>query len=96
MGTTAIVNNAEYRPLNSLQDGNDDGYFLDSKCFGSYIHGILDNQEVIDFILKPYAGKLTQKPFDYKSFNEEQYNKLADHVRNHVNMDLVYNIMEDK
>ncbi len=94
MGTTATVNSAKHNPLNILQDGSDDGYFLDSKCFGSYVHGILDNLEVINFILEPFIGKLTQKAFDHKAFKEEQYNKLADHIRSHVNMDLVYSIMK--
>ena len=29
----------------------------------------------------------------YKAFKEEQYDKLADHVRKHVDMDLVYKIL---
>lgn len=94
MGTTATIKNAEYKPLNTLPDGSRDGYFLDSKCFGSYIHGILDNRKVIDFILEPYTEKFAQKSFDHKIFKEEQYNKLADHVRKHVNMELVYSIIK--
>lgn len=93
MGTTQPIDNAENHPLNHLEDGTDDGYFANRKCFGTYIHGILDNGAFIDFLLEPYAGKLTDKPFDFKAYKEEQYNKLADHVRQHVNMDMVYQIM---
>ncbi len=93
MGTTFPVDNIEYSPLNSLADGTKDGFYLNRKCFGTYIHGILDNGAFIDFLLEPYAEKLTDKPFDFKAYKEEQYNKLADHVRSHVNMDLVYEIM---
>ncbi len=74
--------------------GKTDGYFLNNKCFGTYIHGILDNGVVVDHLLAPYAAKLSDTPFDFKAFKEEQYNKLADHVRKHVNMDLVYKIMK--
>lgn len=93
MGETMVVGEAKESLLNLLSDGRKDGYYLNEKCFGTYIHGILDNSTVIDFLLKPYADKLTDKPFDYKSFKEEQYNKLADHVRKHVDMQQVYQIL---
>ncbi|MDL2330534.1 cobyric acid synthase [Odoribacter sp. OttesenSCG-928-A06] len=95
MGDTAPIIGEEAKPVNRMQNGANDGYFLNSKCFGSYIHGILDNPEIIDFILKPYTGKVNRNFTSYKDFKEEQYNKLADHVRQHVNMDLVYKIMTE-
>lgn len=95
MGETIPIDNAKASPLNLLQDNSKDGCFLNPKCFGSYIHGILDNQVVIDYLLAPYADKLSDKPFDYNAFKEEQYNKLAGHVRKHVNMDMVYKIMNE-
>lgn len=94
MGTTTPVD-AENIPLNKLLDGSSDGYFLNHKCFGTYIHGILDNGAFVDFLLEPFADRITEKPFDFKDFKEEQYNKLADHVRKYVNMDLVYEILEN-
>lgn len=96
MGVTTPVDGTETSPLNLLADNTKDGYFLNHKCFGTYIHGILDNSAVIDYMLAPYSDKLSDKPFDFKAFKEEQYNKLADHVRSHVNMDLVYKIMENR
>ena len=32
-------------------------------------------------------------PFDYQAYKEEQYNKLADHVRRYVDMERVYQIL---
>lgn len=93
MGATVPVGNAGLSPLNKLEDGRTDGYFLNEKCFGTYIHGILDNGVVINYLLAPYAAKLSDTPFDFKAFKEEQYNKLADHVRSHVDMELVYKII---
>ena len=93
MGRTVPINNSDYTPLNSLMDGSKDGFYLNHKCFGTYIHGILDNAVFIDFLLKPYTETISDKSFDIRSYKEEQYNKLADHVRNHVNMALVYEIM---
>lgn len=95
MGATTPVEHAKQASLNKLEDGREDGYFVSEKCFGTYIHGILDNGVVIDYLLSPYADKLSDTPFDIKAFKEEQYNKLADHVRKHVDMDLVYKIMTD-
>lgn len=93
MGKTIPVRDTEYHSLNTLTDGTNEGFYLNHKCFGTYIHGILDNSAFIDFLLGPYTTKLADKPFDYKAYKEEQYNKLADHIRSHVKMDLFYEIL---
>ena len=95
MGTTVPVYDAPVSPLNLLEDGGADGYFLDRTCIGTYIHGILDNPSFIDFLLEPFADKIADagKSFDYHQFKEEQYNKLADHVRSHVDLPLIYKIL---
>ena len=36
---------------------------------------------------------LTGTAFDYQQFKEEQYDKLADHVRRHINLPLIYQIL---
>lgn len=97
MGETLPVEGAWASPLNLLEDGTSDGYFVDDTCMGTYVHGILDNPEFIDFLLHRFAGKLsaTARTFDYPKFKEEQYDKLADHVRRHVNMPLVYKILTE-
>ena len=64
-------------------------------CIGTYIHGFLDNQPVIEHLLSE-KGKVKSKEFaaaDPASFKEEQYNKLADHVRQHVDMERIYQIL---
>lgn len=93
MGITKPVERVKYFPVNKLEDKTEDGYLLNKKCFGTYIHGILDNEVVIDYILAPYSEKLNKTAFDYQQFKEEQYDKLADHIRKYVDMNLVYNIM---
>jgi len=91
-GRTEIL--SEIRSLNRLTEGTTDGCYTQN-CFGTYIHGILDNAEFIDFLITPYLAEKAEQPsFDYFKFKEEQYDKLADHVRRHVNMDLVYNIIK--
>ena len=97
MGSTVPVEGASASPLNRLESGQCDGYIVDRTCMGTYIHGILDNPEFIDFLLEPFAGKLSEaaETFNYRQFKEEQYDKLADHVRQYVNLPLIYKILTD-
>ena len=82
--------------LNVLEDGTPEGCFAGHTCLGTYIHGILDNPGFIDFLLEPFKERLAQEPetFDYRRFKEQQYDKLAAHVRLHVNMPLIYKILK--
>lgn len=97
MGVTTPVEGETICPLNRLEDGSMDGCRVDEKCMGTYIHGILDNASFIDFLLKPYAHRLTEEAetFNYQTYKEQQYDKLADHVRAHVNIPLVYQILTE-
>ncbi|MCM0295518.1 cobyric acid synthase [Bacteroides fragilis] len=95
MGTTTPLADVPASPLNHLADGREDGYFADRTCMGTYVHGILDNPSVIDYLLEPFADKLKETTFDYKAFKEEQYDKLAAHVRKHVDLPLIYQILTD-
>ena len=96
MGETKSVQDAPLSPLNIFTDGHPDGYFVDAKCMGTYIHGILDNPAFIDFLLQPWKDKIVNAQSSIvngQSFKEEQYNKLADHIRKHVDMEKVYQIL---
>ena len=97
MGVTTPVEGETVCPLNRLEDGSMDGCRVDEKCMGTYIHGILDNASFIDFLLKPYAHQLTEEAetFNYQTYKEQQYDKLADYVRAHVNIPLVYQILTE-
>ena len=97
MGRTEPFGDAKPSPLNKFRDGREDGYFVDNRCMGTYIHGILDNPSFVDFLLAPFAGKIgeAKKSFDYRAFKEEQYDKLAAHVRKHVDMELIYRILKN-
>ena len=95
MGETLPMGNAPAQPLVTFGDGRTDGYFLDHHCMGTYVHGILDNSCFVDFLLQPFADKLRREnaSFDYAAFKEQQYDQLADHVRRHVDMDKIYEIL---
>ena len=70
-------------------------------CIGTYIHGFLDNAPVIEHLLEgriahpqslPVGGEKGGKsPAEFK---EEQYDKLADHVRRYVDIPRLYELLE--
>ena len=61
------------------------------RCIGTYIHGFLDNIPVINFLLKDKGATPAQSLADFK---EEQYDKLAAHVRRYVDIDRIYQILQ--
>lgn len=70
-------------------------------CIGTYLHGFLDNAPVIEHLLQGRvksegvkSEKLKVK--SYAEFKEEQYNRLADHVRQYVDIPRLYEILNDK
>ena len=63
---------------------------------GTYIHGILDNEVFIDYLLEPYSDKLKHTEIDYQAYKEEQYDKLADHVRKHLNVPSCTGLCKEK
>ena len=65
-------------------------------CIGTYIHGFLDNAPVIEHILREKGKMKSEKStvaFSYAAFKNEQYDKLAAHVRKHVDMERIYQIL---
>ncbi len=90
MGRTTLLGDAPESPVAILDDGRTDGYYLNSTCWGSYMHGILDNPEVLNNLAEGFDKEMADLPFDYAAFKEEQYDKLAALVRKHVDMDYIY------
>jgi len=68
--------------------------------YGTYVHGIFDDADVAYTVVKSlmknkgidFADYKNQSTEDYK---QKQYDLLADTVRKSVNMDLIYNILEN-
>lgn len=83
------------RPLCTLDNGEPDGYFLNNRVWGTYLHGIFDNNSVIDNILNTigYTSK-DESIVDYKTMKEESYDKLADIIRANVDLNFIYNTIK--
>ncbi len=96
MGETTPLPNTQPAPLLIAEDGHTDGIYTNNKCMGCYLHGILDNTQFIDFILSPFGSKISNSDMgiDYNSFKQQQYDLLAEHVRKHIDMDLLYKILQ--
>ena len=66
--------------------------------YGSYIHGIFDAPGIADTILQALCRQKgidfdALGTFDSAAYKEQQYNKLADAVREGLDMELVYKIL---
>lgn len=78
--------------LNTLSDGTTDGYWLNDRCWGTYMHGILDNPVVLDDLASGYDVAIIGG-FDYRAFKERQYDLLAHQVRKAVDLDYIYSTL---
>lgn len=70
-------------------------YVIQGHVLGTYIHGILDNGPVIDYLLKPFADHKPQT-LSPAAFKEKQYDLLADHIRKHVDFERILSIMNSE
>ncbi|MCQ2082516.1 MAG: cobyric acid synthase [Lachnospiraceae bacterium] len=67
--------------------------------YGTYIHGIFDRKEVVKAIIDTLAEKKkvdinTEEYQDYRAFKESQYTKLSKIMREHLDMDAIYEMMD--
>ena len=96
MGTTK--NLGEAVPFIELEDGRLDAYMTkDGRIWGSYLHGIFDNEEMVfglvHEIMREKGIDPTDNELSIAEYKEIQYNKLADLVRNHLDMEKIYQIL---
>ncbi|UKK57325.1 cobyric acid synthase [Prevotella communis] len=80
-----------------IHQGNSDTnelFLQTDHCIGTYIHGFLDNAAVIEYVLrgKKLEGR-GERAVSYRDFKEQQYDKLAEHVRQHVDIERIYKIL---
>jgi adenosylcobyric acid synthase len=71
----------------------------DGRVWGTYIHGIFDNDGFRRKFLNDLQKESGRAPvslstnFSYKQWKEEQYDRLANHVRNHTDVKQIYRAM---
>ncbi len=70
----------------------------DDNVYGTYIHGIFDKGEIAEMIIKSLLRKKgkdaeVSKMSDYRDYKETQYDKMADILRQHLNMKEIYELL---
>ncbi len=94
MGNTSYKEGAV--PLLWKNDGSADGC-INGNVFGTYFHGILENEAFLKEILKRlYETKgipAMRQNLDYGAYKEEQFGLLADTIRKNLDMEAVYDIL---
>lgn len=68
--------------------------------YGTYVHGIFDKSEIASSIINALAKKKgitieDNQIEDYQSFKEKQYDKLADTLREYLNMEEIYGMLKE-
>ncbi len=97
MGLTS--SQADLQPVLKKSDGTVDGARSDnSQIWGTYLHGLFDNNALRQAFLKDLAPDryhLSSEDGDTTSvFKERQYDLLAEHFEKHLNMDALSKILK--
>jgi len=72
-----------------------DGYRRSATCWGTYMHGILDNRAVIEDLLQRSGAKPEPIQWsDYQIFKQQQYDRLAEHIRQNVDLPFIYRSLQ--
>ena len=98
MGATTNLGGAV--PMIELEDGRTDAYMTpDGRIWGSYLHGIFDNEDLVFGLVHDIMREKGINPgenhLSVAEYKEIQYNKLADLIRNNLDMDQIYHILFD-
>ena len=68
--------------------------------FGTYLHGIFDDIDFTRTVLNNIRKMKNLEPIEsnvksFKEFKNQQYDKLADYLREHLDMEKIYEIMNE-
>ena len=84
-------------------DTKEDGCIY-KNVFGTYVHGVFDTEEMQTAVRNFLAKQKGVRPEEYESgvtfsmakYKEEQYDKMAKIIRENLDMDMIYRILERK
>ncbi len=87
----------------NIEDNSFDGLISnDGKIFGTYIHGIFDNDSFrrtfLNFVRTTKGLEILsiESSINYKKFKEQGFNKLAKIIKENIDMDLLFKIIDKK
>lgn len=100
MGTTILEGG---KPLISIADAQ--GWQGEDGCqqanvYGCYLHGFFDDPQASQGLISSLLAakgldENAARAVDMETYKQQQYDILAQGIRNHLNMDLVYRIIEE-
>lgn len=89
---------SQVKPLVELEDGSFDGCFIDDgRCIGTYLHNIFHNDSFRNIWLNRVRnnnGFDLMDIVDTTAIKEDSYNKLAERVYEHLDMDYIKKLLE--
>jgi len=90
MGTTRhTMPNVQH--VAQLNSGKPEGCYLNERCWGTYLHGVLDNKAVLEQLFRPFRVTFELNlQSDYRAFKETQYDKLAESLKANLDMTYIY------
>ena len=92
MGRSELDDGAQLQPLCRIGsgDGHPDGSLsADGRVWGTYLHGLFDNDALRHAWLRSLGWQAAGRSFD----RQAAYNRLADHVRSHLDMAAINRII---
>jgi len=96
MGVSTLKAGA--KPLLKLSNGTIDGCQSGS-VYGTYLHGFFDSaqcrERILGALCSNKGASLNSLTFDFTAYKERNYDLLAHGVRDALNMDLIYRILEE-
>jgi adenosylcobyric acid synthase len=94
------------KPLFRLQRAGDDevrcdgAVARDGRILGTYLHGLFDSVDGLRWILNHWRQLCGKEPLrevvDPKAERERRYDALADHFRQHLNLELIYRALRER
>lgn len=96
MGRTTLAPDAQ--PLVRLENGTLDGCCKDN-IWGTYLHGFFDaascREAVLNALCRRKGVSLENTDFDWRAYKERQYDQLAQAIRENLDMEQIYRILEE-
>jgi adenosylcobyric acid synthase len=79
---------------------SDDTGVCSGNVYGTYIHGVFDGRGNAETVVKALADKKGVMLSDYdaaghREFKEKEYDRLADVLREHLDMDRIYGMLRE-
>jgi adenosylcobyric acid synthase len=76
-------------PFAIIDDRSDGAVSPDQQIIGTYLHGLFDEPQALNALLQ-WAGLETPEPLDYQNIQEQQINRLADCIEQHLDLKKIF------